>query len=88
MGQIQLPQGASLDRTLAVTKQVEALVGVDPAVANVLPGYSLLDGSVQSNSAFLIGRLKPFTERATADLKVNAVIRRVAAQTAGIPRCS
>jgi HAE1 family hydrophobic/amphiphilic exporter-1 len=87
MAEVQLPQGASVNRTLDVVKQVEKIVEADPAVAHVLtvPGYSILDGTVQSNSAFVIGRLKPFAERTTPDLKVNAVIGRVAAQTAGIP---
>ncbi|NEV63773.1 efflux RND transporter permease subunit [Thiorhodococcus minor] len=87
MAQIQLPEGASVSRTLEVVKQVEKLVLDDPAVKYVLtvPGYSILDGSVQSNSATLIGRLKPFEERTTPDLKANAVIRRIAIETAGIP---
>ncbi|MFD2112148.1 efflux RND transporter permease subunit [Thiorhodococcus fuscus] len=87
MAQVQLPEGASLNRTLEVVKQLEKLIGADPAVAHVLtvPGYSILDGSVQSNSATVIGRLKPFEERATPDLKVDAVIQRIIVQTAGIP---
>lgn len=87
MAQIQLPEGASVNRTLAVTKQIEQIVSKDPAIAHVLtvPGYSIIDGSVQSNAAAVIGRLKPFGERTTPDLKVDAVIRRVAIETAGIP---
>ncbi|NEX21378.1 multidrug efflux RND transporter permease subunit [Thiorhodococcus mannitoliphagus] len=87
MAQIQLPEGASVNRTLVVVKEIEKLVMDDPAVKYVLtvPGYSILDGSLQSNSATLIGRLKPFEERTTPDLKVDAVIRRVAVQTAAIP---
>ena len=34
------------------------------------------------NAALIVGRLKPFAERTSPDLKVNAVIARVAAQTA------
>ena len=87
MAQIQLPQGAAVNRTIETVKEVESLVKGDPAIAHVLtvPGYSILDGSVQSNAALLIGRLKPFEERTTPDLKVNAVLHRVAAKTIGIP---
>jgi HAE1 family hydrophobic/amphiphilic exporter-1 len=87
MAQVQLPQGASVNRTLEVVKQVEQIIGDDPAVEWVLsvPGYSLLDGAVQSNAALIIGRLKPFEERTTPDLKANAVINRVATQSAAIP---
>ncbi|WP_295585771.1 efflux RND transporter permease subunit [uncultured Lamprocystis sp.] len=86
MAEIQLPQGASLNRTLEVVKQVETIFSADPAMASVLtiPGFSLMDGVVQSNSAAVIGRLKPFSERTTPDLKVDAVINRMRAQTAGI----
>jgi hydrophobe/amphiphile efflux-1 (HAE1) family protein len=76
-----------VNRTLDVVEQVEKIVMADPAVAHVLtvPGYSILDGAIESNAATVIGRLKPFEERPTPDLKVNAVIGRIAAKTAGIP---
>jgi HAE1 family hydrophobic/amphiphilic exporter-1 len=87
MAEIQLPQGASLTRTLEAAQAVERIAQAEPAIEWVLtvPGYSLLDGVVQSNSAFLLGRLKPFAERTSPDLKADAVIERFAAQTAGIP---
>jgi HAE1 family hydrophobic/amphiphilic exporter-1 len=87
MAEIQLPQGASVNRTMEVAQQVEEIVQADPAVEWVLtvPGYSILDGAIEPNAAFVLGRLKPFEERATPDLRVDAVIGRVAAQTAGIP---
>ncbi len=87
MAEIQLPQGASVSRTLAVVKEVEQIVMKDPAVKYVMtaPGYSLLDGAIESNAALLIGRLKPFEERTDPELKAQAVIARVAAQTASIP---
>jgi len=46
MAEVQLPQGASVNRTLDVVKQVEEIVGADPAIEHVLtvPGYSILDG--------------------------------------------
>ncbi|MGB5253702.1 MAG: efflux RND transporter permease subunit, partial [Sedimenticolaceae bacterium] len=86
MAEVQLPQGASVNRSLAVARQVEELLMPDPAIAHVLavPGYSIIDGTVQSNSVLVIGRLKPFEERTTPDLKVQAVIDRFAAQGAGI----
>ncbi|UHD15205.1 efflux RND transporter permease subunit [Thiocapsa bogorovii] len=87
MAHVQLPQGASVSRTFEVVKELETLVEADPAVAHVvtITGFSILDGAVLSNSAAVIGRLKPFEERTTADLKVDAVIDRIAAQTIGIP---
>ncbi len=87
MAEIQLPQGASVSRTLEGVKQVEAIAAEDPAVEDVLSvvGFSILDGAVQPNSAFLIGRLKPYSERTTEDLKVDAAIRRLAVQGNALP---
>ncbi len=87
MAEIQLPQGASLNRTEDITRQVEEIVKADPAIEWVLtlPGYSILDGAIEPNAAFVLGRLKPFEERTPAELKVDAVIQRVAAKSAGIP---
>jgi HAE1 family hydrophobic/amphiphilic exporter-1 len=87
MVEVQLPPGASVNRTLEVVKELEQLVAADPAVAHVVTvtGYSLLDGAVKSNAAAVIGRLKPFEERSTPDLKVDAVINRIAAETIGLP---
>ena len=50
-----------------------------PQIANTLSivGFSLLDGGNQSNSAFLVGRLKPFNERTAPEDSVQAVIGRV-----------
>ena len=66
---------------------MEEIVKADPAIEWVLtvPGYSILDGAIEPNAAFVLGRLKPFEERTTPDLKVDAVIQRVAALSAGIP---
>ena len=86
MAEVQLPQGASVNRSLEVAKQVEEILMRDPAIAHVLavPGYSIIDGVVQSNSVFILGRLKPFEERQTPDLKVDAVIERFARESASI----
>ncbi len=87
MAHVQLPEGASLNRTLEVVEQVEQAILADPAVQSVIavPGYSMLDGAALSNAALVIGRLKPFGERTTPYLKVNAVLARVAQVTAAIP---
>ena len=75
----QLPDGASVTRTREVTKRVEAVLAGVPQVENTLSivGFSLLDGGAQSNSAFLVGKLKPFADRKAATDKVQAVLGRV-----------
>ena len=76
---VQLPDGASVSRTRAATAQVEGIVRGLPQVENVLSivGFSLLDGGAQSNAAFMVIRLKPFSERTATQDKVQAVIGRV-----------
>ncbi len=87
MAHVQLPEGASLNRTLEAIAEVEKVVLADPAVKSVItmPGYSMLDGANLSNTSLAIVRLKPFAERPTPDLKVDAVIGRVARATAALP---
>ena len=77
--QMQLPQGASLSRTRAAVEQVEAIIAPVPGVEKVLSivGFSLVDGGAQSNSAFLVVRMKPFADRTEAQQSVFAAIGRV-----------
>ncbi len=76
---VQLPDGASVTRTREVVKRVEAIFRQQPQISNMLAivGFSLLDGGAQSNSAFLVGRLKPFADRTGAADNVKAVIGRL-----------
>jgi HAE1 family hydrophobic/amphiphilic exporter-1 len=87
MGEIQLPDGLSVARTSEIVTKVEEVVGADPAVDEVFTviGYSLLNSLSQSNSGVVIGRLKPFEERLTSDLKVHKTIDRLQKQLFAIP---
>lgn len=87
MGEIQLPDGASVARTSAIVSKVEEIVAQDPAVHEVFTviGYSLLNGLSQSNNGIVIGRLKPYEERQTADLKVFDTLKRLQGQLLAIP---
>ena len=85
-GEIQLPEGASVNRTDALSKRVEEIIRNTPGVANVtsVVGYSMLDGLAKSNGALLIITLKPFAERKSVELSVNGIIARLSRQFAGI----
>jgi len=85
--EIQLPAGASLNRTTAVLEQVETIMMDTPGVDSVLSigGFSLLSGSVSSNSAFAIAVLDPWAERTSPETRLGAMVRRVAGQFQGIP---
>lgn len=84
--QAQLPQGASVSRTREVARQVEEILARNPAIEGTLAvvGFSLIDGGAQSNSVFLVARMKPFADRTTVQSSVNAAIGQVFAQGAGI----
>ncbi len=76
---VQLPDGASVTRTRGVVERVEAVVKGIPQIQNVLAivGFSLLDSANQSNSAFMVLRLKPFADRRAASDKVQTLIGQV-----------
>lgn len=81
-GEIVLPEGASVNRTDAVTKQVEELVRHTKGIAGVteVVGYSMLDGQVKSNSAFLVITLLPFDQRAGQALSAEGIIAELRGQ--------
>ncbi|MFC0408048.1 efflux RND transporter permease subunit [Roseomonas elaeocarpi] len=84
--QAQLPPAASVSRTREVAAQIEQVVRQNPAVQGTLSvvGFSLIDGGAQSNSAFVVVRMKPFEDRTGAMDSVQAALGRVYGQTAGI----
>jgi HAE1 family hydrophobic/amphiphilic exporter-1 len=82
MGNITLPDGASLERTEAVLNRFNEMVMAHPAVADVITigGYSLLDSLVASNSGAAFIVLKPWEERPGADQHAIAVAGQLTGQ--------
>jgi hydrophobe/amphiphile efflux-1 (HAE1) family protein len=76
MGEVQLPDASSLNRTGAVVAEVETKVRANPAVAGLFTvvGYSMIDGLSLPNKALLIVGLKPFEERKDKSASVFAVL--------------
>ena len=76
---VQLPDGASVARTEVVAHKVGAILKAMPQVAHVISiiGFSLLDGSAESNAAFMVARLRPFAQRTKPQDGVQALIGRV-----------
>ena len=72
---IQLPDGASLERTDAVAQKVRDVVGATPGVENSVSvtGFNFLTGAAQSNSAVEFIILKPWDERGPAENASNLV---------------
>jgi multidrug efflux pump len=76
----QLPDGASLDRTDTVVRQMSETARQEPGVAHTidLPGYSAVLGTNISNVGGMFVILEPFEERAgNAQLSAPAIISRL-----------
>lgn len=86
MTSVQLPTGASLDRTDSIMKQVEKEVQALPEVKNVISvaGQSFIAGGAGSNLGSLFVVLKPWNERKGKEHSVDAVMAKVNEATASI----
>ena len=86
MMDVQLPSGASWNRTYDVAKVVEERLKQIPEINNTMSvvGFSMLNGGLSSNNAFFVVNLKPYKDRKKASQEVNAIIGKVAAMTADI----
>jgi HAE1 family hydrophobic/amphiphilic exporter-1 len=85
---MRLPDGAALPRTTAVLREVENILENTPGVANVIAvgGYSILQGTVIPNAAFIIAVLEPWDERDTPELGLRAIMQNIAPRFAAIPQ--
>lgn len=83
---VQLPDGASVARTSEVAREIEGMLKKMPAVEHALSiiGFSFLDGAGESNSAFIVARLKPFEDRRSAQDSAQALVRKMFVEAAAI----
>jgi multidrug efflux pump len=74
---VDLPSGASPERTLAVLEQVEHILDGEPTVQEYVSvtGFSIFYR--YANQAFVFATLKPWHEREAAEHRVGAVLRRL-----------
>ncbi len=82
----QLPQGATLDRTEKVIREMSDIALKEPGVESAVafPGLSI-NGFINSPSAGIVFEtLKPFEERGTPDLSGFAISQKLQAKFAGI----
>lgn len=84
--EVQLPSGASWNRTRDVMNKVAQKVKTIPEVDSYLGiiGYGMMSGAQASNSGFLAVRLKPYADRMGKGQDVDSIIKRVYGLTAGI----
>jgi len=85
--EVQLPPGASLNRTDAIAGEVEKIILAQKGVAGVtaIVGFSLLNNTALSNNAFLIVRLLPFEQRTSPAETATAIIAAVRQKAIAIP---
>jgi len=76
---LQLPDGASLQRTEAVLDRVEGYLRHEPAVQNIvaLAGLDILSRSNQTNSAVIFAQVKPWGQRGKGDQSLDAITGRL-----------
>jgi HAE1 family hydrophobic/amphiphilic exporter-1 len=84
---VQLPDGASLQRTMAVYDQINAILDHEPGVRtyNGIAGFSFFTRTAASYTGTGFMSFKPTEERKTPDLSVDAILKRVNGAFAKIP---
>jgi multidrug efflux pump len=87
MVDVQLPDGAALERTEVVTERVIELASNTAGVENVVivNGYSILNGATSSNAALIIATMSGWDERQAPDLRIDAILAKFWAQFSTIP---
>jgi HAE1 family hydrophobic/amphiphilic exporter-1 len=73
---VQLPDGASQERTREVIGQVNAILAQTPGIEEVtaVGGYSMLSGTSTSNAATFFISLTPWSERRSPQLSSQAIL--------------
>ncbi|WP_349360535.1 multidrug efflux RND transporter permease subunit [Stappia sp.] len=87
MVDIQLPDGAALPRTSAITDAMERPLEEIDGIRHVITvnGFSILNSGLAPNTAMVIVKLDPWDDRQAPDLGVNAILRKMWAEFATIP---
>jgi HAE1 family hydrophobic/amphiphilic exporter-1 len=84
---LQLPPGASLERTSEVLKKVEEILLKTEGVVSfqTIGGYGAVTNTYQSNYGSIFARLKPWKEREEPEQKVKGIMAHLQQQFAAIP---
>jgi hydrophobic/amphiphilic exporter-1 (mainly G- bacteria), HAE1 family len=84
---VQLPPGASMERTAAVLTRVEQIVAKTEGVESyaTIGGFGLVTNTYQPNFGTVLVRLKPWEERHGPALNVRGIIATLQRQVATIP---
>jgi len=87
---VQLPDGASLERTRAVVGQIGTLAHKDAGIANTieLSGFSIVSGTKEANAGAVIAVLKPWSQRTAARESATGIIGALTPQLNAFPAAS
>ena len=85
---VQLPDGASLNRTKDVVSKAEQIIKNTPGVSDVMSvtGFGMLKGSNSSNSAFVIIVLEDWADRPGIKNSSFAILRKLGGKLSQIPQ--
>ena len=83
---VQLPEGASLERSDAVVKQVEDILAKEAGVKEYfsLGGFNLITAAYSSYTSTLFAILEPWDARKDPSLNVNSIMQKVQKKLMGI----
>ncbi|GAB2175541.1 multidrug efflux RND transporter permease subunit [Dongia sp. agr-C8] len=83
---IQLPDGASVERTEEVATQVREILKATPGVSDVVSvaGFNFLTGAAQSNTGVEFAVLKPWAERGPGE-KASDIVNQVRGKLLSLP---
>ncbi len=86
IGFAQLPDGATLDRTEDVVRQMSEITIADPGVEHAVafPGLSISGFSNSSSAGIVFATLKPFEDRTDPSLSAGAIAGRLNRNFAGL----
>lgn len=84
---IQLPQGASLERSQRVLDQVGEVIADTPGVQDYISvvGYSMIKQGVASNAGLVIVVLDDWADRTTPELQEHAIVAAMRAKLSAFP---
>ncbi|MFH1454126.1 MAG: multidrug efflux RND transporter permease subunit [Armatimonadota bacterium] len=85
---LNLPDGASLQRTDEVTKKIEAYIEKIPGMKSVLTfgGFDVLSNVTSSNSATIVCVLEPWDARKTKETQIKTIIQKTQAYVNTYPQ--
>ncbi len=84
---VQLPEGASMQRTKAVYEKINEVIQKQPGIryANGVAGFSLLTRTASSYSGTIFFAFEPWEQRKSPDLSAAAIIRNLNIAFSNIP---